>query len=705
MRERPARRLVSAALVSAALALGSVGDAAVPGTITQQGRLFDASGAPLNATVSIQLSVYGALTGGAPLWTETHQVTLEEGYYAVALGSIVPFPAGLFEGSKRYFGVTVGADPEMEPRGEMASLPYALVAGDVNGDIHPTSVSISGVGVVINSAGQWVGSPTGLQGPQGPAGADGAVGLQGPPGEAGPAGPQGPQGPVGPIGAQGPAGPIGPQGPAGATGATGAIGPQGPTGATGATGAIGPQGATGATGQAGPPGATGATGQTGAIGPQGPVGPQGPIGPQGQTGATGAQGPMGPAGPSGPVDNLGNHNATTRIQPTTGNITNAGIQWPTDPGGGSGDSAFIRHYVESGENTKLLIGNDNDPDDDVSIYQAGGERLTIYNSYVGIGTTTPQYPLSVYRATGDWSTRISNSSGSGADVYLAHGGGYGMHIRGWNTSDSIYTLEMHNLTAQTNVFYNSGRVGLGLAGNVGVGTVTPGEKLDVSGNVRATGTVYWGNGMARTETRDSAAIQGSDGARSGFFETSVPSSGWYPGASSWQHLIEARHSNNGNNYALQIGGSFFDQDLWYRKTAGSGATTWMQLIGHGPRTCMTPFNAFAAQTSADSNGVTRTNTICASFFHTAPNFQDAQNICHALGGHVQTYWEIYRLAQVNGTSPFLFSGDWIGNRAGDDNVLCVTNTSDINNFEGVCNKSNGATNRFFRCVQSSTYNE
>jgi hypothetical protein len=57
----------------------------------------------------------------------------------------------------------------------------------VNASVSVRGLAISGVGVVINEQGQWVGSPTGLQGPPGP------QGFQGPPG------PQGPQGPPGPT--------------------------------------------------------------------------------------------------------------------------------------------------------------------------------------------------------------------------------------------------------------------------------------------------------------------------------------------------------------------------------------------------------------------------------------------------------------------------------------------------------------------------
>ncbi len=71
---------------------------------------------------------------------------------------------------------------------------------DVNG-----AVAIAG-STVINSSGQWVGSPSGLIGPQGP------------PGPAGTAGPQGPPGANGATGSAGPAGPAGPQGPQGTPG-------------------------------------------------------------------------------------------------------------------------------------------------------------------------------------------------------------------------------------------------------------------------------------------------------------------------------------------------------------------------------------------------------------------------------------------------------------------------------------------------------
>ena len=83
------------------------------------------------------------------------------------------------------------------------------------------------------------------------------------------------------------------------------------------------------------------------------------------------------------------------ITPEVGNHANAGIQFPPDPGGGSGDDAFIRFFPVVGETTKLLIGVNNDVDDSIGLWQFGAERLTIHGGRVGVGTQTPQDLLHV----------------------------------------------------------------------------------------------------------------------------------------------------------------------------------------------------------------------------------------------------------------------------------------------------------------------
>src|SRR5262249_44995496 len=104
------------------------------------------------------------------------------------------------------------------------------------------------------------------------------------------------------------------------------------------------------------------------------------------TGAVTLTGPAtfgGPATFSGP------------IIPKVGNSASAGIQFPSNPGGGGGDEAFLRYYVTAGETTKLVLGINNDPDDTLGLWQAGGERLTISGGQVGIGTTNPNHAFHV----------------------------------------------------------------------------------------------------------------------------------------------------------------------------------------------------------------------------------------------------------------------------------------------------------------------
>jgi len=350
-----------AALLAGAMGLSpSVSASGVPLTVTNQGRLFDANDQPIEGPLSVLFSIYDSPTATTAIWTEEHTITFDQGYYSVSLGTVVPFDTKtIFDGSLRYFGVTVGSDAEMTPRSTIQSVPYAILAGDVNGDIHPSSVSIGNT-EVINDAGVWVGptmagatgpaGPAGAAGPAGPAGATGAAGPTGPTGATGAAGPTGPTGAVGATGAQGVAGPIGLTGATGATGAQGPIGLTGATGATGAQGPIGLTGAAGATGAQGPIGLTGATGATGAQGPigltgaTGATGAQGPIGLTGAAGATGAQGPIGltgaagATGAQGPIGLTGAAGATGAQGPIglTGAAGATGAQGPIGPAGMDG---------------------------------------------------------------------------------------------------------------------------------------------------------------------------------------------------------------------------------------------------------------------------------------------------------------------------------------------------------------------------------
>ncbi|MCA9643219.1 MAG: collagen-like protein, partial [Myxococcales bacterium] len=108
------KHCLGALALTGALGFSSMASAQVPiDLLTQQGRLFDSAGAPINDTLDFTFTFYADSDGLTPLWTETQSVALSDGFFSVQLGSVTPFPAGLFDGSLMYLGVQVGSDAEM----------------------------------------------------------------------------------------------------------------------------------------------------------------------------------------------------------------------------------------------------------------------------------------------------------------------------------------------------------------------------------------------------------------------------------------------------------------------------------------------------------------------------------------------------------------------------------------------------------------
>ncbi|HRI67687.1 MAG TPA: collagen-like protein, partial [Polyangium sp.] len=99
-------------------------EAAVPATMTHQGRLFDANNVPITATINVVFALYDSEDPNAtPLWTETRSVPFENGYFSVSLGDSTPLGPSVFDGSVRYLGITIGTDDELSPRSPTRSVP------------------------------------------------------------------------------------------------------------------------------------------------------------------------------------------------------------------------------------------------------------------------------------------------------------------------------------------------------------------------------------------------------------------------------------------------------------------------------------------------------------------------------------------------------------------------------------------------------
>src|SRR5215472_1787011 len=142
----------------------------LPHTLNHQGRAYDGSMMPLTGTHMFRFSVYNVSIGGTALWTEVHNLALVDGYYSAELGRETMLPESVFTSSTTIFlGIALDSDSEMTPRQPVDSVPYALLADNVVGDISPHTVSVGGM-LVINDKGEWVGPSANISGPQGPAG-------------------------------------------------------------------------------------------------------------------------------------------------------------------------------------------------------------------------------------------------------------------------------------------------------------------------------------------------------------------------------------------------------------------------------------------------------------------------------------------------------------------------------------------------------
>jgi len=140
---------------------------AIPNTIQQTGFLTDAQGTPREGLTSLGFGLYGQAEGGALLWSEEHDLNVNEGYYSVELGVQSPF-GDVFDSGSRF--LEVGIDGiGMLPRIRLSSVPYALISKNVTGDITPRSIHVGGQ-QIIDIDGNWVGP--GLPGENGGVGYD-----------------------------------------------------------------------------------------------------------------------------------------------------------------------------------------------------------------------------------------------------------------------------------------------------------------------------------------------------------------------------------------------------------------------------------------------------------------------------------------------------------------------------------------------------
>ena len=164
---------------------------------------------------------------------------------------------------------------------------------------------------------------------------------------------------------------------------------------------------------------------------------------------------------------------------------------------------------------------------------------------VGIGTTSPSAPLDVRR---------SDASGIVAEFHNNVGYGVNIDVESDGGNNTISSGSNQSLAFATNGGSNE-RMRIGITGNVGIGTTSPSEKLDVNGTVNLTNlkiaTAQGTDGQVLTSTGSGVAWEDAGGG-SGTVTSIVAGTGLTGGTITTSGTIALDYSGN-NNFILSSG--------------------------------------------------------------------------------------------------------------------------------------------------------
>lgn len=197
------------------------------------------------------------------------------------------------------------------------------------------------------------------------------------------------------------------------------------------------------------------------------------------------------------------------IMPESGNHPQSGILFPPDPGGGSGDTAWMRYYARSGEATTLEIGVSNDGDDNIALLAPRGVGINHLEPSAALDIQVNNDPKALAIRSNQWNAASKfriNTIGALNDNRLGMTwDGLNYHLMEMRNTGRTYFkdaerqdgygLRVGAAWGEYGIFAESGSVAVGgvdgvsmqngqvrvtADGKVGVGTGTPGAQMHIA---------------------------------------------------------------------------------------------------------------------------------------------------------------------------------------------------------------------------------
>ncbi len=133
--------------------------AAITPVMSYQGRLVE-GGVPVTGLRSMTFSLYNASSVGTLIWNETQSVTVTNGLFQVALGSVVPFNETVLGQMSQNLWLEINVAGTILPRQQLMGAPYALSLAP-GATVAGSTAQTLAVGNTGSGVGTWSYSATG----------------------------------------------------------------------------------------------------------------------------------------------------------------------------------------------------------------------------------------------------------------------------------------------------------------------------------------------------------------------------------------------------------------------------------------------------------------------------------------------------------------------------------------------------------------